>query len=91
MNEYKSFNNMEVNMVDFENVYNSYAKTPISFGGGTLTVNNLINKYFPKKVKGGGSFFNDFRPQFTPTNVNSMPDYTYNTLDYPNIVSNSRS
>ena len=91
MSDYNSFSQMEVDMNKFENLYNSYAKQPLNFGGGTMTVNALVNKYFPKKIKGGGNFFNDFRPQFSPTNINNMPDYTYNTLELQGIIPNNRA
>jgi hypothetical protein len=92
MNDFDKFKQMEINMNDFENVYNSYAKTPLKFGGGTITVNNLLNKYLSKKkMKGGGNFFNDFAPQMSSTNINNMSDYKYNSLDYPNTVNNNRT
>lgn len=91
MEDFEKFKNMEVNMNDFENIYNSYAKKPLSFGGGTITVNKLINKYLDKKVKGGGNFFHDFAPQMSPTNINSMSDYSYNDLTFPTTVLNNRT
>jgi hypothetical protein len=92
MKDFDQFQNMEINMNDFENVYNSYAKTPLNFGGGTITVNNLINKYLSnKKIKGGGNFFHDFAPSMSSTNINNMSDYNYNSLNFPNIINNNRT
>jgi len=91
MNDYNLFRNMDVDMVKFENLYNSYAKEPLNFGGGTMKVSDLLNKYLSKKkMKGGGNFFNDFRPQISSTNINSMPDYKYNTLEFQGLISNNR-
>lgn len=92
MNDFDKFKQMEINMNDFENVYNTYAKTPLKFGGGTITVNNLLNKYLSnKKMKGGGNFFYDFEPSTASTSINSMSDYTYNSLDFPTTVNNNRT
>jgi len=99
MKDYNSFMNMNINMDDFENTYNSMAINSMTFGGGTMKVKDLLNKYLSKKKQGGTSgveskdnFFYLTRPQdITATNLHRMSDYTYKNFDYPGIVNNTRN
>lgn len=96
MKDYNSFMNIDINMDDFEKVYNSMAKNQMKFGGGNMKVNQLLNKFLSKKMKGGentnaDNFFHTFAPNMSPTNINSMSDYTYKDYSLPSIVANNRS
>lgn len=88
---FKKFINMDVNLQDFTNVYNSYANTKNNFGGGYVKVKDLLKqnggklKASKKTSKKGGAvadvdarknFFYDSRPSGIMTNVNTIPDLT---------------
>lgn len=95
MTDYNSFMNMNINMNEFENVYNSMANKPMIFGGGEMKINDLLNKYLSKKIKGGytdaDNFFHLTRPSLSPTNTNYMSDYNYRNFDYPSVLNNNRT
>lgn len=88
---FKKFVNMDVNLQDFTNVYNSYANTKNNFGGGYIKVKDLIKqnggklKASKKGSKKGGAvadsdalknFFYESKPAGNMTNVNTFSDLT---------------
>lgn len=63
--DFKKFVNMDVNLKDFTNVYNSYATSKNNFGGGYVKVKDLIKnnggklKATKASKKGGAVADND--------------------------------
>jgi len=90
MKSFESFMNMDVNMKEFESIYNNYTSNKKKFSGGTVKVKDLVkNVVFetPKrKMKGGGeviesveardNFFYLTKPTANFTDITSMADMT---------------
>jgi len=104
--DFKKFVNMDVNLKDFTNVYNSYANTKNNFGGGYIKVKDLLKQNGGKlKVskrgnkKGGASadadarnnIFYDSQPSRNITNVNSLSDLTIKQQSSPQTSATYRS
>lgn len=102
---FKKFVNMDVNLQDFTNVYNSYATTKNNFGGGYVKVKDLLKqnggklKIAKKSSKKGGAvadadarknFFYDSQPSGTITNVNTFSDLNMKHLTTPQISATYR-
>lgn len=103
--DFKKFVNMDVNLKDFTNVYNSYANTKNNFGGGYIKVKDLIKqnggklKASKKASKKGGAvadanarknFFYDSKPSGNITNVNTFTDLTIKQQASPQISATYR-
>jgi hypothetical protein len=102
---FKKFVNMDVNLQDFTNVYNSYANTKNNFGGGYVKVKDLLKqnggklKVSKKSSKKGGAvadadarknIFYDYQPSGNITNVNTFSDLTVKQQASPQISATYR-
>lgn len=55
MDSFKSFLDSKVNLNEFENIYNSYTDNKVNFGGGEITVKDLLTSVKFKKEGGKSS------------------------------------
>lgn len=55
MDSFKSFLDSKVNLNEFENIYNSYTNNKVNFGGGEMTVKDLLTSVKFKKEGGKSS------------------------------------
>lgn len=90
MKSFESFMNMDVNMKEFETIYNNYTNNKKKFTGGTIKVKDLVKNIVfeppSKKIKGGSeviesveardNFFYLTKPTANFTNITSMADMT---------------
>lgn len=53
MDSFKSFLDSKVNLNEFENIYNSYTDNKVNFGGGVISVKDLLTSVKFKKEGGG--------------------------------------
>lgn len=104
--DFKKFINMNVNLKEFTDVYNSYSNSKNNFGGGTIKVKDLIKinggklkaSKASKSKKGGAiadadarkNIFYDYQPSGNVTNVNSFSELTFKEQVKPPISSTSR-
>ncbi len=98
--KYQDFINMDINLKEFENVYNNYAENKVKFGGGNMKVYDLVNTYFGnQKLKGGADYGNGNDNLFyllqntnsSSTNVNQLSDLSYKSQLFPDYMNTSRS
>lgn len=93
--DYNTFLNLSINSQEFSDVYNSYTENKKKFGGGTIKVKKLINKYFGGNIKKGGdpndNLFYSLRNDTSSTDVLEMGDYTYNSQIFPSNLQINRS
>lgn len=93
---FNKFMNMNLDLNDFSNYYNSIATSKVNFGGGKMKVKDLVKKNAAKlkvsklKKKGGAevaqadarnNFFHSQLPE--PTNVNRIDDMTLKQVSLP--------
>ncbi len=57
----ESFMNMNINLKEFEDIYNNFTDKKISFGGGNVTVDQLISEvtFVEEQYKNGGVNLNE--------------------------------
>ena len=57
----ESFMNMNINLKEFEDIYNNFTDKKISFGGGNVTVDQLISDvtFVEEQYKNGGVNLNE--------------------------------
>ena len=104
--DFKKFVNMNVNLKDFTDVYNSYATSKNNFGGGYVKVKDLIKQNGGKlkatktsKKKGGAvadsdalnNIYYSTRPSGEFTNINTFTDLSVNQQSAPAASSTQRS
>lgn len=104
--DFKKFVNMDVNLKDFTDVYNSYATSKNNFGGGHVKIKDLIKQNGGKlkatknsSKKGGAvadsdalnNIYYSTKPSGEFTNVNSFTDLTINPQSAPPTSSTQRS
>lgn len=104
--DFKKFANMNIDLNEFTDVYNSFAKTKNNFGGGNAKIKDLLKNNGGKlkvtktsKSKKGGNvadadarnnFFYNSKPSNSITNVNSFTDLIFKQNVTPSITSTSR-
>jgi hypothetical protein len=104
--DFKKFVNMDVNLKDFTDVYNSYATSKNDFGGGYVKIKDLLKQNGGKlkatktSTKKGGAvadsdainnIYYSTRPSGEVTNVNIVTDLYKNQQAAPPTSSTQRS
>lgn len=98
--DYQNFMNIDVNMKEFEDVYNTYTDKKINFGGGNMKLSKLVNKFFGgRKIIGGAEYGNGTDNLFyalqntntSATSVNQLSDLIPKSQLFPDYMNTSRS
>lgn len=98
--KYQDFMNMDIDLKDFEDVYNNYTNNKVKFGGGSMKLYDLVNKYLGnQKLKGGSTYGNGNDNLFyllqntntSATNINQLNDLIPKSQLFPDYMNTSRS